>query len=96
MTAFVVSCEHMKRFLIIFGFWTVCFLLLFLFYFVADSYVAVGSGPRSWKKSIPLSYGERFILSFIGATVVSAAVAVVVAVGYYLRRAARWLRKSHQ
>jgi len=86
----------MKRFLTISGFWTACFVLLFLFYFVADSYVNVGSGPGSWKKSIPLSYGERFILSFIGATVVTAAVAVVVAVVYYLLRVARWLRKANQ
>ncbi len=87
----------MKRFCTIAGFWTVCFVLLFLFFFVADSYVIVGSGPGSWKKSIPLSFGERFILSSIGATVVSVAAGLIAAFVYYLCRATRWLmRKANQ
>ena len=60
------------------------------------AYVTAGSRAGSWKKSIPPSYGERLILSFIGATAATAAVAVVVAVVYYLRRAARSLRKGSQ
>jgi hypothetical protein len=82
----------MKRFLTISGSWAACFVVLFLFYFVSDFYVIVGSGPGSWKKSTPLSPGERFILSFAGATAVTVALAVVVAAVYYLHRAARWLR----
>jgi hypothetical protein len=89
--------EKMKRFMTIAGFWVLCFVLLFLFYFVADSYVTVGRGLGSWKKSIPLSFGERFVLSFIGATVVTVAVAIITAFAYYLYRATRWLlRKANQ
>ncbi len=95
--ALCVSRERMKRFCTIAGFWTVCFVLLFLFYFVADFYVIVGSGPGSWKKSTPLSFGERFILSLIGATVVSMVTGLIAALAYSLYRASRWLlRKANQ
>ncbi len=87
----------MKRFWTIAGFWATCFVLLFLFYFVADFYVIVGSGPGSWRKSTPLSFGERFILSFVGATVVTVAIALIAAFAFYLYRATRWLlRKAIQ
>jgi len=91
-----VSRGRMKRFLTISAFWAACFVLLFLFYFVNDFYVVVGSGPRSWKKSEPLSPGERFILSFVGATAVTVGLAIVAAVVYYLYRAARWLRGTRR
>ena len=82
----------MKHLLPIAGFWLACLLLLFLFYFVPDFYVIVGSGPGSWKKSTPLSLEERFTLSFIGATAVTAAIAAIVVVAYYGFRAVRKLR----
>jgi hypothetical protein len=85
----------MKRFLTIAGMWATCFVLLFLFCFVADFYVIVGSGPGSWKKSTPLSLEERFVLSFIGATAVTAAIAVIVAVIYHGARAVGKLRRRH-
>jgi hypothetical protein len=69
----------MKRFLKTSGFWMGCFLLLFLLYFVGDFYVTVGSGPGSWKKSIPLSFGQRFTLSFIVSTAVTGAVVLILA-----------------
>jgi hypothetical protein len=80
----------MKRFRTIVAFWAACFVLLFLFYFVSDFYVIVGSGPGSWRKSTPLSFGERCILSFVGATVVTAAIALVAACTLYLYRATRY------
>jgi len=86
----------MRRFLIIFGFWAACFALLFLFYFVSDFYVIVGSGPQSWKKSTPLSPPERFVLSFIAATAVTAAVAIIGGIGYCIRAAILRLRKAKQ
>jgi hypothetical protein len=89
----IVSRERMKHFLTIAGIRAACFLLLFLFCFVADFYVIVGSGPGSWKKSTPLSLEERFALSFIGAMAVTAAIAAIVAVIYYGARVLRKLRR---
>ena len=86
----------MKRLVIIAWCWVAFFVLLFLFYFVSDFYVVVGSGPRSWKKSAPLSPAERFVLSFIGATAITLALTVIVTIGYYVHRAALWLWKARR
>ena len=86
----------MKRFALIGGFWAVCFALLFLFYFISDFYVIVGSGPGSWKKSAPLSPPERFVLSCIGATAVTGAAALIGGLGFCIRAAVLRLRKARQ
>jgi hypothetical protein len=86
----------MKRFLAICGLWTACFVLLFLLYFVSDFYVIVGSGPRSWKKPEPLSFGERLFLSCLAATAITLVVGFSVAAVYYFYRATQWLRKARR
>jgi len=89
-----VSREHMKVFLAIAGLWGMCFVLLFLFYFVPDFYVLVGSGPASWKKPMPLSFEERLTFSFIAATLIAAVAGVVAGLVYCVYKATLWLRKA--
>lgn len=78
-----------KRFWFFLGIWALCFLLLFFLYFVADFYVIVGSGPGSWKKSTPLSFPERLVLSAVFATMLSGILAVVYACFLFIRRLIR-------
>ena len=84
----------MKFFLTIAGFWAACFALMFLFYFVPDFYVIVGSGPGSWKKSTPLSLEERLLFSFIAATLVAGAGSVIAGLVYCVYKATLWLRRA--
>jgi ABC-type Fe3+ transport system permease subunit len=84
----------MKRTFIFCGFWVVCFLLLFLFYFVTDFYGIVGSGPGSWRKSTPLSFGERFGFSFIAASLITAAVAILIGCCWCIRQGMHWLQNA--
>jgi hypothetical protein len=73
--------------------WLLCFFLLFFFCFVADFYVIVGDGqPDSWKKSTPLSFPERFVLSAVFATLFSCILALVYAFFWIIQKLIRWRR----
>lgn len=76
----------MKRFILLSVFWAGCFGLLFCFYFVPNFFVIVGSGPKSWKKSTPLSVEERLVLSFAFATGLSVLAAMIYGCGVLIRK----------
>jgi len=83
----------MKRFLLILLVWVLCFVLLFFLYFNTDFYVIVNAGPRSWKKPIPLFFGERFFLSFIVATALTVVMGFIAGFCWLVRAIIRRLRK---
>lgn len=84
----------MKPCLAIAGLGAASFILLFLFYFVPDFYVMLGSGPGSWKKSTALSLEERLIFSFIAASIIAAVTALVAGLFYFAQRVPLWRKRS--